>query len=141
DTYLFWGFYSRPYHSFIPENFDELVWSSENPDAYFPLLRGFDALNANNSLTTVNNRYLQNTAYLRLKSLRVGYTLPETLTQRWSMDRVRIYATGENLFVFHGIDSDYIDPEQVSYDPNGVVGSSNARSYPFFRTWSFGLDI
>lgn len=141
DTYMFWGPFSRPYHSFFPLGFENLIWSPENPNSYFPLLRGFDALNARNSLTTINNRYLQNTRYIRLKNLTIGYSLPSSLLQRWSIDKVRVYFSGENLFMLTGIESDYIDPQQISKDPNGGVGSTNARTYPFFKTYSFGLDI
>src|SRR3546814_528396 len=40
EAYFYWGVYGRPYYSFIPEGFREKVWSPENPDAYFPRLRG-----------------------------------------------------------------------------------------------------
>ncbi len=43
NAMLFWGGYARPYSSFVPEHFLDDVWSEDNPDAYFPKLRGYAA--------------------------------------------------------------------------------------------------
>jgi hypothetical protein len=69
----FWGPYSRPYYSFIPEKFEEDVWTPENTDAYFPILRGYTALNGGGDLNARNDRYIQNIGYLRLKNVVIGY--------------------------------------------------------------------
>src|SRR5690606_23974759 len=105
-----------------------------NPDAYYPLLRGYIALNDRGSLNVKNDRYLQNLAYIRLKNLTLGYTLPPDLLQRIKLSRARIYVSGENLFTLTKLRSDYIDPEQASAEVNG-------RTYPFSKTFSLGLDI
>ncbi|HVU58867.1 MAG TPA: TonB-dependent receptor [Puia sp.] len=141
ETYMFWGPYGRPYYSFIPKDFESKVWSQENPNAYFPKLRGYEALNANAELTSVNNRYLQNLAYLRLKNLRVGYSLPASLLKHWKITRVRLYFSGDNMFTTTALKTKYVDPEQVSADPDGVRGDPNARNYPFMKNYSAGLDI
>jgi len=141
ETYMFWGFYGRPYYSFIPKDFQSKIWSPSNPNAYFPKLRGYEALNANNELTSVNNRYMQNLAYIRLKNLRVGYTLPERITKRLMLTKVKFYVSGDNMFTICGLKTKYIDPEQVSADANNVRGDNNARDYPFMKNYSCGLDI
>jgi TonB-linked SusC/RagA family outer membrane protein len=141
ETYMFWGPYGRPYYSFIPKDFPNKVWSPQNPNAYFPKLRGYEALNANGELSTINNRYMQNLAYIRLKSLRVGYSLPAPLLQHWKISRVRVYFSGENLFTATALKTKYVDPEQVSADPDGNRGDANARNYPFMKNYSCGLDI
>jgi TonB-linked SusC/RagA family outer membrane protein len=141
ETYMFWGPYGRPYYSFIPKDIQGKIWSPENPNAYFPKLRGYEALNANAELTSVNNRYMQNLAYLRLKNLRAGYSLPSSLLKHWKITRVRIYFSGENLFTSTALKSKYVDPEQVSADPDLTRGDPNARNYPFMKNFSAGLDI
>ena len=133
NAMLFWGGYARPYSSFVPEHFLDDVWSEDNPDAYFPKLRGY-AAQGDRHLAKVNNRYLQNTAYCRLKNLTVGYTLPVDLTRKARIDRVRVYFSGDNLVTWTALKSKYIDPEQFSTD-------GSARVYPFAKTFSFGLDI
>ena len=130
----FWGPYSRPYFSFLPKDFESLIWSPDNPNAYFPNLLAYTALNANNELRATNNRYLQDLAYLRLKSLTIGYSLPNSLINRFKIKKFRIFATGENLLTWTKLDSDYIDPEQA-------MANGDARVYPFSTTYSFGFDI
>lgn len=130
----FWGPYSRPYYSFVPRNFTDDIWTPENPDAYFPLLRGYTALNNRGSLNVKNDRYLQDLAYIRLKNLTVGYSLPTSILGKAKISRARFYVSGENVFTLTKLRSDYIDPENAS-------GEVNGRSYPFSKTFSLGIDI
>lgn len=142
ETYLFWGPYGRPYYSFIPKDFASKIWSPEHPNAYFPKLRGYVANNSSSELAVANTKYLQNIAYIRLKNLTVGYTFPSTgLLERWKIDRIRVYFSGENMFTATGLHSKYVDPEQVSADPDNVVANASARNYPFMKNYSGGLDI
>lgn len=131
----FWGVYGRPYTSFLPKDFVSKVWSPENPDAYFPLLRGYAAY-PGGELAVKNDKYLQDLAYIRLKNLTIGYNLPATLVKRWKMQRLRVYFTGQNLFTFTKMDNKYIDPEQVGPYSSDIGG----RNYPFFRQYTFGFD-
>ncbi|MBV7532106.1 TonB-dependent receptor [Chitinophaga sp. sic0106] len=137
----FWGPFSRPYMSFIPQDFPEKLWSEENPNAYFPRLRGYIALNDNGSLKENNDRYLQDLAYIRLKSLILGYSLPASLLQHLKLTRCRIYFSGENLLTLTKLKSKYLDPEQLSSDPNLVRTDANGRVYPFSKTYAVGVDI
>lgn len=130
----FWGPYSRPYFSFIPKDFEKDVWSPENPNAYFPNLLAYVALNPNNELRATNNKYLQDLAYLRLKNLTIGYRVPEKIIKRIKMQNFRIFISGENLFTWTKLRSKYIDPEQAMANIDG-------RVYPFSKTYSFGIDI
>lgn len=134
DSDKFWGPYARPYYTFVPKNFKDKIWSAENPDSYFPTLRGYTAYNANSSLKVWNDRYLQNTAYVRLKNLTIGYTLPASVMKKIQAVRCRIYFSGENLFTLTKLDTKYVDPEQVERN-------SDTRDYPFSKTYSLGLDI
>lgn len=132
NNMLFWGPYARAYSSFIPEDFPNKVWSENNRNAYFP--RPVADLARSFAMSRPNDRYLQNLAYCRLKNLTVGYTLPKTLTKKVYLEKVRLYFSGENLFITSKLKSDYIDPEQMMHDTNG-------RVYPFSKTFSFGLDV
>lgn len=84
----------------------------------------------NGNLTTASDFWLEDTSYLRLKNLTVGYTF----SQFKSIDRLRLYVTGENLFTI----TDYsgLDPE-VGLNNNGLDGGQ----YPVSRTLTFGLNI
>lgn len=131
----FWGPYARPYASLIPKDFHTMYWTEENPDAYFPRPRGYIALSGTNrALTAVNDRYLQNIGYCRLKNFTIGYSLPQRWMKKIKSDGIRIYFTGENLFYLSGIKSDYIDPELA-------MTGGELRVYPWQRTFIFGIDI
>ena len=135
NAMLFWGPYARPYATLIPKDFHELIWTEENPDSYFPRPRGYTALQGTSrELTAVNDRYLQNIGYCRLKNLTVGYTLPRKWTRKINIDAIRIYFTGENLATWSGIDSDYVDPEMA-------MTGGDLRIYPWQKTFMFGIDI
>ena len=132
EAQQFWHVYARPYGSFLPSNFQDMIWSPENPNAYFPKLRGYIAQNS--ELSVANDMYLQNTAYCKLKNLTIGYTIPSVLTKKIKVERIRLFASGENLITWTKLDTKYIDPEETMTDPT-------ARTYPIGRVFSFGLDL
>ena len=131
----FWGPYSYHRPTFIPKDFEKLCWDpaegADNSNAYYPRMRGRVAHNYK-----TNDYYLQNAAYLRLKNLTVGYTLP--LKPNNILEKVRFYFSGENLFYLSPLTkvSRYVDPEVAS-------AGSNTRdmTYPYSKTFSFGVDI
>ena len=129
--------YARPYASWIPKDFHEMYWSEENPDAYFPRPRGYVALSGTNrELTAVNDRYLQNIGYCRLKNLTIGYTIPRRLTSKVGIKECRIYFSGENLATWSALKSDFLDPEQAAADSD-----KKANVYPWCKTYSIGLNL
>ena len=83
------------------------------------------------------DRYLQNAAYIRLKNITLGYTIP--VKQNKAVEKIRIYATGENLWYWSPMkrNSKYIDPEVATSSSN----QSDDCIYPFSRTVSLGIDI
>ena len=80
----------------------------------------------------------QSGAYLRMKNVVLGYTIPKVITSKIHIDKLRIYFSGNDLFEFTKI-KDGWDPETSAQDPFGGTVGSNA--YPFARTYSFGLDL
>ncbi|MGV8096052.1 MAG: TonB-dependent receptor [Mangrovibacterium sp.] len=77
--------------------------------------------------------YLQNAAYMRLKNLQVGYTLPNSITGKVGVSRLRIYLSGENLFTVTSM-TDLFDPETIGSNSQGNV-------YPLTKTYSAGLSV
>lgn len=118
-------------------------WSPENTNAFYPRPTIYGQAAKWNY--AVNDRYLLNMAYLRLKTLTIGYSLPKSLLNKILISNVRVYFTGENLFEFDNVKPD-IDPEiDVRAITSGGSTSADARnfgrSYPYQRTLSFGLQI
>ena len=100
-----------------------------------PRPRGYVALSGTNrELTAVNDRYMQNIRYCRLKNLTIGYTLPKKWTRKVLIENLRVYFTGENLATWSPIHSDYIDPEMAAMN-------DEMRTYPWQKTYMFGVDV
>lgn len=116
---------------------DETNLLGPNTDAYFAKPYFSAETNKNRQVQT---RYLLNAAYLRLKSLQVGYTLPATISQKVYLQRARVYLSGENLLTLTGLPSTF-DPETtIESDPaNG--GYQPGRIYPLSRVLSVGVNL
>ncbi len=87
------------------------------------------------------DRYLVNMAYLRLKNLTVGYTLPQQWTRKATIEKVRIYASFNNLCDLVNHTAQYgLDPEITTGD--GSLGNGTfGRTAPITRSYSFGLQV
>ena len=138
---MFWGPYSYSYTSFIPRNFIDNVWSEENPNTYFPRPRAYSSTGG--ELSKVNSRYLQNIRYLRFKNLTIGYTLPESVTRKAHIEKVRFYFSAENLAYWSPLTryTKYLDPESAFTRDTGSNVAQDAMSYPWQKTFMFGVDI
>ena len=109
------------------------TWTEENPDAMYPRL----TVNPTRAGWNYGNNdfMVQNSRYIRLKTLIVGYSLPQSLIERLKLSKVRFYFSGNDLWEASSI-KDGFDPESGENATDG----DNA-GYPFGRTWSFGLNI
>ncbi|MDO4319744.1 MAG: TonB-dependent receptor [Bacteroidales bacterium] len=92
-------------------------------------------------------RYLLNMAYLRLKNLTVGYTLPYDITRKAYIQKARIYFSAENLaFLYNGAGKYGLDPEiatsatQTRQGGNGGYADFG-RTIPMPQTFSFGIQV
>jgi TonB-linked SusC/RagA family outer membrane protein len=143
DNALIWGPYNRPY-SWQPEDVVNNMWSEQNPDAYFPRLRGYTALNSRAELTVPQTKYLQNVAYIRLKNVSVGYNLPASFISKAGMSNVRVYLTGQNLWTWSPMYKHIktMDPEVIEgADPELASGAGNGMSYPMLKTYTLGINV
>lgn len=144
--HLYWGSYYRPYLSFVRKDLFENAWSPTNPSGTYPQIeRAYAAQSDTRSLATVNDYYLTNLGYLRVKNLTIGYTFPKKLTEKVNIQRMRVYFSGENMFTwsFGGL-TKYMDPEQAGSgttynDPSSAVARSSSTDWPIAKTYSLGL--
>lgn len=115
-------------------------WTPERPNAFYPAPADANANNHNGNWQP-QTRYLLNMAYLRVKNITLGYNVPKQLTQKVKVSNLRIFASGENLFTFDKLDMT-IDPEIQQNNVGGITDAKSfGRTYPYFRTWSFGLQV
>lgn len=132
-SYYFWGAYNDVWWSMGTTVHED--YFRDNPDHYLGL--NLDSYYPRPLWGTYKNlqtqtRYLQNAAYLRIKNVQLGYTIPPALTKKIGIDRLRIFFSGENLATFTKMIK-LFDPE--------TIGTSMGNSYPLSRTWSFGLSV
>jgi TonB-linked SusC/RagA family outer membrane protein len=139
----FWGQYNRPYEA-MPAYMMKDVWSTNNPNAYYPRYRGYVALSGTRELAVVQSRYLQNAAYVRLKNLNISYSLPAELCNKAKIAGAKIYFSGQNLFTFtplHKYAANF-DPEVINgSDPEVSANSGNGYSYPMLKTFTAGINL
>lgn len=126
----FWGIYTEPWTNITVGNFTD-HWTEENPNAYFPRMKAYAAYENHKECGVPQTKYLQNAAYIRMKNLTFGYTLPELLTNKIGVNRLRVFFSGDNLFEISGLYKHY------KVDPEGLGGGI----YPFQRSYSFGLNV
>lgn len=146
---LYWGTYHRPYASFIRKDLVANAWTEDNPGKYPQIERGYQALNSGRSLYNANDHYLTNIGYLRIKNLTVGYQIPSEITKKVFLERVRVYASAENVFTWSfGNLTKYLDPEEMGAaidfnNPSGANARSNADEglYPMEKTYSVGIQL
>ncbi|MGQ1785372.1 SusC/RagA family TonB-linked outer membrane protein [Saccharicrinis sp. GN24d3] len=105
-----------------------------NPDAYFPAPYVVFTGQNDKNYRYPTTRFLQNGAYVRLKNVQVGYTIPKLITEKVKISNARIYLSGENLLTFTDL---------MIYDPEAFNGRQGrvGDQYPLSRAFSLGLDI
>ena len=82
-------------------------------------------------------RYVVNMAYMRMKNITIGYTIPAQLTQKIKISKLRVYASVNNAFdIINNNRGSGIDPEMNS--GSGVLWG---RTDPMMRTWSCGVQL
>ena len=95
------------------------AWTPDNHDASMPRIF-YDTNSASSSRSVQSDFWLQDTSYLRLKNLQLGYTLPKGWLNSVGVENIRIYYSVENLLTF--------DKMKINIDPEST--SQRLSSYP-----------
>lgn len=105
------------------------TWTADNADSKYAILSRDAAFNRwdyqNCDVSVVNN------SYVRLKSLIVGYTIPQTITSKAGIEKVRVYFSGDDLWEATKVKDGY-DPE---------YGENSNNTFPFSRLLTVGVDV
>lgn len=118
-------------------------WTADHPNARYPRpypnnqtgkIAGMQA-GGNNFYP--QSKYLLNLAYCRLKNLTIGYTLPNHLLSRYSIQKLRVYFSGQNLAEISNVGAP-IDPELTDASS---TGGFTGRNWPFSRIYSLGVQL
>ena len=99
---------------------------NQNPNAPYPRL-SLNKVDNNQQLSTYWQRDM---SFLRQKDAEIGYTLPESMTKKWGLSKIRFYIHGKNLVTFS--DFKLWDPE---------VNANYGNVYPLIRTFAIGANV
>jgi TonB-linked SusC/RagA family outer membrane protein len=103
------------------------TWTPERTNAKYPAITLQEKRYYNYQYSTNTRR---NAAYMRLKNLQFGYTIPNEIIRKFEIEKVRLYFSGEDLFEVHNVPG--------GWDPESDEGIT---SYPFARSFSFGINV
>ena len=107
---------------------DRWTWENQNPNASYPRFTYDETYNRDE----FSSFWIEDAAYLRIKNLQVGYTVPRKgIISKLHIENLRIYFSGENLWTL----TDFFP----SYDPEIPV--SDGGYYPITSSYSIGLSI
>jgi TonB-linked SusC/RagA family outer membrane protein len=117
-------------------------WKQEGDNTAIPAIPG--SVDANKR---ISDWYVRDGSYFRIKNVQLGYTLSQAMSEKIGFEKIRIYATGQNLLSFHNYEG--FDPEIGSginqgsdIGQRGLLDIGIDRGmYPLPRTISFGLNL
>lgn len=105
------------------------AWTPENPNARLPIVTTSTGGIDNFQRSTF---WLRNNSYVRMKSIQLGYSLPQSLLSRVKIQKVQFFINGENLLTF----SKYKD-----FDPEAILDQTTLYRYPMLKTFNGGINI
>ena len=111
-------------------------WTGEGSqtDALYPRMNANDS---NNSL--MSDRFIEDGSYLRIKTLQLGYTLPQSIMSRAHISKLRIYLNAQNAFTFTKYTG--LDPEIGTGQSGSLDLGVDRAFYPQARLFSLGLNL
>lgn len=110
------------------------AWRPDNLDATIPQVEKTSNFSTSN---VENSFYVEDGSYVRLQNVTLGYTLPPALLERWRLERLRVFASANNLFTITGYEG--LDP--------AVGGNADLQfgvdvgNYPVTRGYTFGVNL
>ena len=162
--YLSLGSYTFNYHrytkSFVGDGRNNVTadiyensWKKPGDIAEYPQLRWQDKYNYDDNGNDKQNvtyikhdaghtKYLEKSAYLRLRNLTLGYTLPQRICSKINIDALRVYVSAVNLFTitsFNGYDPEVRVKNQTGANAQGAVFSGSEM--PQTRIFSAGINF
>lgn len=106
------------------------AWTPENKNANLPRLSTAFA----NTMGSYSSKFLYDNTFLRVRNATLGYTLPKVLTEKFQINKLRLFIQGDNFLTFGEAAKRGTDPEQ------DISGITNNR-FPTTKSISFGLQL
>ena len=112
---------------------DYFPWTWDNPSNENPRMYA----NASDNTKGNTTRFLENGSFLKLKNLQLGYSLPETLSRKFFVQRLRVYVSAQNLWTITKYKG--YDPELIC--TNVFAQGYDSGQYPNARQYTVGLQV
>lgn len=116
-------------------------WSPDNRDAEVPI----QELSQNFSTSTVPNEYfVDDASFLRLKNVRLGYSLPSSLYPQFGLQNLQLWVQARNLYTFTpyiGVNPDIGVTQAQSGDINPTRHGLDVGAFPASKTFTLGIDL
>ncbi len=109
-------------------------WTPQNPNSNIPAPRG----GLGNPNVIMSDRWLESASFLRLQNVRLGYNLPARWAKYVAMSNLKVYVSGQNLFVITKYPG--LDPEIGSFNQNPLLMNIDMGRYPSPRVFTFGVN-
>ncbi len=101
------------------------AWSPTNMGSNIPAISTMD----NNNEKRVSSYFVENGSYAKLRTIQLGYTLPNSVCEKMHMERLRMYLSAQNLFTIKSKNFTGVDPENANF------------GYPIPLNVTFGLNV
>jgi hypothetical protein len=101
------------------------AWSPANPGSNIPALTTSDT----NNEGRVSSYYIENGSYAKLRTIQLGYNMPKQVTDKLRLDRIRLYASAQNLLTIKSGKFTGADPENPGFN------------YPIPLNLTFGVNV
>lgn len=101
------------------------AWTPQNPNSSIPALSRSDI----NNEKRVSTFYVENGSYFKLRNIQIGYNLPDKITAKMKMQKLRFYISSQNLLTIKSKNFTGVDPENPNYGypiPTNVTFGFNA---------------
>ena len=101
------------------------AWSATNPNSNIPAV----SLSDNNNEKRFSSYYVENGSFLKLRTIQIGYNLPEAVVKKTPMSKIRLYLSAQNLLTIKSNSFTGVDPENTLF------------GYPIPVNLPFGLNV
>jgi TonB-linked SusC/RagA family outer membrane protein len=109
-------------------------WTPQNPNSNIPRPRP----GLGNPNLVMSDRFLESASFARLQNVRLGYTLPSRWAKYVAMNSLKIYVSGQNIFVISKYPG--LDPEIGSFNQNPTLQNIDLGRYPAPRVLTLGVN-
>ena len=101
------------------------AWTPANPNSNIPALTTSDT----NNEGRVSSYYIENGSYAKLRTIQIGYNMPKQVVNKLHLDRIRLYASAQNLITIKSSKFTGADPENPGFN------------YPIPLNLTFGVNV